>query len=501
MLSHHDLAAAASIVHPSLNILDAHVPQEAGGVLTGLVSSFALVPLSSRKDAKQALIRSGLFDKAFPRRFLSVIANYPDCPMHWLLDGEEFSNEEVWGGIEDAKESVLRLFPSQEKHSSRCRMIPIARLLKHGKIMISPDARALVDILPNYSDGMDEQTQKQAESMVRALFMSLHEMLSTPSGWPASFWRTNYGISPCQSSDQRQADQMLNVPARRRIVSGFRRVVGSLRRMVDERRERRRRQSVLADISSALHKLMAAFEATSRQAALDTYELDRDDVMFGLLSRQFHLYHLISLDTRLWIPEYGLVFHRVMADTYILVSWLSKRNDIDLFAHFKKYSLGKQKLYKLHLEEIRLASGFDSMELEDMISERISEEIMEEFLPIELGAAFDKMTIRDMAIEAGLKLLYDIVYSPSSAEIHGEWSSLKEYNLGICRNPLHRLHRLPRLVPEPFLSPGIVLTASSILADTIYRWLSYYGLGHEHSNAVDQFRATIGRLLGEKYVA
>ena len=47
----------------------------------------------------------------------------------------------------------------------------------------------------------------------------------------------------------------------------------------------------------------------------------------------------------------GLMLHRVMADTQIVLAYLIHKNDPALYERFKRYSLGKQKLYKLHLSD------------------------------------------------------------------------------------------------------------------------------------------------------
>jgi hypothetical protein len=80
-----------------------------------------------------------------------------------------------------------------------------------------------------------------------------------------------------------------------------------------------------------------------------------------------------------------------------------------------------------------------------------------------------------------------LVYSPTSAELHGEWVSLKEHNLTLCVNPLHRYHRLPKLQSEGIISTGVVLMAGSILANTLMAWLRAYSLESLYESPVDAF--------------
>lgn len=72
------------------------------------------------------------------------------------------------------------------------------------------------------------------------------------------------------------------------------------------------------------------------------------------------------------------------------------------------------------------------------------------------ATAFGAVDLRD---------LYNLVFSPASAELHGEWTSLKKFNPVRCGNPLHRFHRLPQLLPPSILTPYAVLFAGTVLAD------------------------------------
>ena len=51
--------------------------------------------------------------------------------------------------------------------------------------------------------------------------------------------------------------------------------------------------------------------------------------------------------------------------------------------------------------------------------------------------------------------VYRIIYDPTSSDIHGTWTSIKNTNLTYCVNPLHRYHRLPQLQDPPiFIQPA-----------------------------------------------
>jgi hypothetical protein len=250
-------------------------------------------------------------------------------------------------------------------------------------------------------------------------------------------------------------------------------------------------RAALKKLRESLAALKTAYQQATVKADLDLFSPDRDEVLFGLVSRQFRLFSVITGDPNLWSPDLGHMLHRVMADNLIVLAYLIHKNDPSLFERFKRYSLGKQKLYKLHLSDYGERMGLDMSEIEDDLEERINEEIFEEFLPIELGSVFEGTDTRKMAYEVKLEDLYRLVYSPTSAELHGEWVSLKEHNLTLCVNPLHRFHRLPRLEAKGMLSTGIVLMARSILADTVMTWLRAYKLETQYEPAVESFREDV----------
>jgi hypothetical protein len=89
--------------------------------------------------------------------------------------------------------------------------------------------------------------------------------------------------------------------------------------------------------------------------------------------------------------------------------------------------------------------------LEGRSPEAISSELgsfVPEILDIELGH-WSKKDTRKLASEAGLEKFYRLVYSPTSGDLHGTWVSLKNSNLSICGEVLHRFHRLPKYTDPP----------------------------------------------------
>lgn len=434
------------------------------------------MPVEKRAEVRRTLHEEGLDEVVFPEAFKHAIALYEECPMGWLFEDwhrETRVDHEV--GISYLKDAARRLLATRSKHSTRCRLFGIARMVKHGKIVfIKGQTDQAAEELSAYSDEISEEEQEKTESGIRAMFGACFNLSEADANvWAPYFWRHNYKITVCeQIKDTAPTADSSNL------------LRNALRRLRE-----------------AFVPLKNAYWQATAQADLDLYDPDRDEVLFGLVSRQFRMFSVLTADPRLWSPDLGLMFHRVMADTEIVFAYLIHKNDRALFERFKRYSLGKQKLYKLHLSDYGERMGLDLDDVEDELEERINSEIFEELLPIELGSVFEGTDMRKMAYEVKLEDLYRLVYSPTSAELHGEWVSLKEHNLTLCVNPLHGFHRLPKLQSDGWLSTGIILRAASILSDTVETWLRAYKLDARYIPAVETFKTGVADAFEEPTTA
>lgn len=221
----------------------------------------------------------------------------------------------------------------------------------------------------------------------------------------------------------------------------------------------------------ALATLGDALRAAQFEARLDLEAPTAAEVRLGLASRQLRLLSYLAGNPMFWkypVAEYVL---RPMVDTRILVAWLIERNDPELYEKFKSYGAGRLKLRKLHLEDFAEAEELTG-EFEDHLAyleARVNRETLEEFQEVDLGGNFAGRSIRDMAIEADLKRLYDLDYAPLSAELHGEWQSLEEWDLAASEDPLHQGHLFG--VFEETTEEGIAIQAVAhgfyLMADSV----------------------------------
>lgn len=125
---------------------------------------------------------------------------------------------------------------------------------------------------------------------------------------------------------------------------------------------------------------------------------------------------------------------------------MAKKDDLEVWAAYRKYGSGQAKLTYLKLDESESeATGFADAELVNAIA---NEDQSIEFLTINLGH-WDTSNLRKISEAAGAKPEYDTYYTWTSAYVHGNWAAVRTSAYDICLNPLHRLHRLLRTESAP----------------------------------------------------
>ena len=124
------------------------------------------------------------------------------------------------------------------------------------------------------------------------------------------------------------------------------------------------------------------------------------------------------------------------------------RNEPELFAAYREYGIGRLKLLREHvLADLGDDLDEEIQEFVDQLDRRVNLEIDELWQSVNLGS-FTNKTMRDMAIEAGLKRDYDLVYAPYSSVNHAEWPSVRENDTLMCREGLHGGHRVGAFTPS-----------------------------------------------------
>ena len=184
-------------------------------------------------------------------------------------------------------------------------------------------------------------------------------------------------------------------------------------------------------------QVISRFEGAMRANRVDP----RLDSSFGLV-----LYSLaIAEEIRFNLVQtriIGRVALRAIVEANITLRYLFAKDNDALWLSYRVYGAGQAKLAFLKAQEFEgeLPSFMD----EDALYAIANEDKWQEFLDIDVGH-WANSNLRKLATESGAKELYDKYYDWSSTYVHGHWGAVRDSNFVTCHNPLHRLHRIPRV--------------------------------------------------------
>jgi hypothetical protein len=138
----------------------------------------------------------------------------------------------------------------------------------------------------------------------------------------------------------------------------------------------------------------------------------------------------------------GRLSLRAIVESHITLRYLASKDDNSLWRAWRVYGAGQAKLAFLKAQEAEKESPkfVDLAELERIANE----DQWQEFLDIDVGH-WNRTNLRTLARDAGCLDTYDQYYSWTSSYTHSHWGSVRDTNFITCHNPLHRLHRIPRL--------------------------------------------------------
>ena len=420
----------AKVLDTIADVLPAPARDDAAAlIMTGGLTSLEAVPEDKREAVLDALERADLYDVAVSEDFAHSLAMYPDAPGQWLLAPWKRRGIAVdWEKAQaHLKRVILACADGRTPASTAAKHVFFRAYARSGKLHLGP-AIETAKLLARYPNGLTEDELKRVDAFVRAGFLALIRLsdarAASSLAWAQAFWRKNWTIFPCS-----QPAAMTTPPS-------------------DGEKHDDEELYAFADQMSARKKeIESRFLRGAETTDPDLYSPDRYEVLTGLVARSLRLLEGAIRSPLLWTDEYGTPLLRSIIETKIVLHWLIKRQDQALFEAFKDYGRGQLKLLALHVRDY-LASMEEPpaalVEYAEALGRQANEEASEEFQDIDLSTSFAGVTIRDMAIEVGLKRDYDLVYSPASSSTHGEWTALDRYALERCTNPTHMWHRVPR---------------------------------------------------------
>jgi hypothetical protein len=167
----------------------------------------------------------------------------------------------------------------------------------------------------------------------------------------------------------------------------------------------------------------------------------RLDSAFGLVLYALSIVEELGFH-RIQVRILGRLALRALVEANITLRYLAQKDDEELWKSYRVYGSGQAKLAFLKAQEIEgdLPPFID----ESALHEIANEDVWQEFLDIDIGH-WANSNLRKLAIECGAKDLYDKYYDWASTYAHSHWGAVRDTNFITCHNPLHRLHRIPRL--------------------------------------------------------
>jgi hypothetical protein len=167
----------------------------------------------------------------------------------------------------------------------------------------------------------------------------------------------------------------------------------------------------------------------------------RLDSAFGLVLYGLSIVEELGFH-RIQVRITGRLALRALVEENITLRYLTQKDDENLWKSYRVYGAGQAKLAFLKAQEVEgdLPPFID----ESALHEIANEDVWQEYLDIDIGH-WANSNLRKLAIECGAKDLYDKYYDWTSTYSHSHWGAVRDTNFITCHNPLHRLHRIPRL--------------------------------------------------------
>lgn len=251
----------------------------------------------------------------------------------------------------------------------------------------------------------DKGDMRSVRPSIRAMEMNLRR--SYPAGWIEQFWAQALRDTACIDPSEGQGYTAIETgidpdtlyAARDSIIENFRR-------------------NIRADRVDA-----------------------RLDSAFGLILYALSVLEEIGMH-RIHTRIVGAVALRSLVEVCITLRYLAKTDTPEMWQSYRVYGAGQAKLAFLKTQQMHddLPNFLDESALHSIANE----DIWQEFLNIDVGH-WASSNLRKLAMDCGAKDIYDKYYDWSSSYIHGNWAAVRDTNFVTCHNPLHRLHRIPRV--------------------------------------------------------
>jgi hypothetical protein len=293
----------------------------------------------------------------------------------------------------------------QSQRSTDIRWFKVMTPLIAGKMHYPQEMEEHLRELTEYPNRGD---QRSVRPSIRASEMSLRR--SPALGWVDAFWtecaKKTQCVDPTKLEDERRTHTRLSA----------RTVLGARDSVTGKFFDNMNGTGVDARLDGAFGLVLYALAVVQELAMANTHE----DIM-------------------------GRMSLRSLVESAITLNFLAKKDEPGLWTSWRVYGAGQAKLTFLRSQE--LAGDTPNFYEADALEQIANEDQWQEFLDIDIGH-WAGTNLRSMAKGADRMDLYESYYAWTSTFAHSHWAAVRDTNFISCHNPLHRLHRIPRVLPR-----------------------------------------------------
>jgi hypothetical protein len=389
----------------------------------GVSGDVQMSGIAKMSEIEREVVLSAILADDSSREILSSLLLFESLPGRELWEASIEQKPSI-RSVDYLMNGVAKTLWHQPQEATDCRWLRLMGMVAAGKVHLPSTMIELGKQITNYPNEGEMSKVRPAIRAMEGAFQSL-DQASNQDIWPKSFWRECLVKSPCFSL----LNEAPTTP-----------VGGTTTQLVRE---------VYEDLIR--HSLN-----TRSESGIDA----KHDTTFGLA-----FYSLSILDELLRVGNstgivgrFGL---RSLLEIYVTLSYLHHKNNPELWRSHRVFGAGQAKLSSLKLEEFKSEKCFADAATLTAIA---NEDMWEEYLSINIGH-WENSNLRREAVESGVKAEYDKFYAWTSSFVHGHWGSVRESVFDTCGNPLHRLHRIPRLACK--VLPDVVPDAYELVDKTL----------------------------------
>jgi len=333
-------------------------------------------------------------------------------------------------GVEPARDdwntlalAIAKVLDHQSEASTDIRWFKVIIATISGRMRFHP---SFAERLEEFRLFPDKGDMRRVRPSIRSMEMTLRR--GNPAEWIGNFWaqalRDTRCIDPSEGQDYTFIDTGIDP----------------------------------GTLYAARDSVIERFRGNIRAERVDA----RLDSAFGLVLYALGILEEIGMH-RIHTTIVGAVALRSLVEACITLRYLAKADSPAMWQSYRVYGAGQAKLAFLKTQQTHgdLPNFLD----ESMLHSIANEDMWQEFLDIDVGH-WANSNLRKMATDCDAKGIYDKYYDWSSGFVHGNWGAVRDTNFVSCHNPLHRLHRIPRVAHRSLNSvePDAIGLANEMIA-------------------------------------